>query len=80
MSMVLALSMVNALLDRPITGPGTEWVLRQVAVGVGRPSGDLPSNPGRQIDLLVFMAEFDLRNNKTEVLAREHIDPTPQGT
>ena len=59
---------------RPNVGPGTEGVLCQVAIGVRRPFSDFQSNPWRQIDLLVFMAKLHLRNNKTEILAREHID------
>jgi hypothetical protein len=40
----------------------------------GRPSSHFYANPGRQIELLVFIAQLDFRYDKTEVLAREHID------
>jgi hypothetical protein len=59
---------------RNFVRPGAERALCQEAIVVLRPSRDFQADPGRQIDVLVFMAQLDFCNDKTEVLAREHID------
>ena len=49
--------------------PGAEWMLCQEAVGVRQAPSDFQADPRRQSDLLMFVAEFDFRYGKTEVLA-----------
>ena len=54
--------------------PRAERLLHQEAVVVLRLRGDLAADPGRQLDRLVDILQFDFRNDQAEVLARENVD------
>ena len=53
-------------------------MLCQGAVVVLPLSRDFFANPGRQIDVLVFMAQFDFGDDQAQVLARKDIDVPSQ--